>query len=32
MEKPRVYVGTYYKYSMGSIKGDWLDLSNYEDK
>ncbi|PWK16118.1 antirestriction protein [Arcicella aurantiaca] len=32
MEKPRVYVGTYDKYSMGSIKGDWLELSNFENK
>ena len=26
---PRVYVGTYAKYNEGSIKGKWLDLSDY---
>lgn len=29
---PKVYVGTYGKYSSGSIKGDWLELENYADK
>lgn len=28
---PRVYVGTYAKYNDGSIKGKWLDLSDYAD-
>ena len=28
----RVYVGTYGKYSNGSIFGKWLDLSEIEDK
>ena len=27
-----VYVGTYAKYSEGSIEGDWLDLEEYSDK
>lgn len=26
----RVYVGTYKKYNEGSLKGDWLDLADYE--
>lgn len=26
----KVYVGTYKKYNSGSIKGAWLDLSDYE--
>lgn len=25
----RIYVGTYAKYSSGSIKGAWLDLEDY---
>jgi antirestriction protein len=29
---PRVYVGTYAKYNNGSIKGAWLDLSDYADR
>lgn len=29
---PSIYVGTYAKYNNGSIKGKWLDLSDYEDK
>lgn len=29
---PRVYVGTYSKYSDGSIEGKWLDLEDYSDK
>ena len=28
----RVYVGTYAKYSDGSIAGKWLDLSDYADR
>lgn len=28
----RVYVGTYAKYTAGSLKGAWLDLSDYSDK
>ena len=27
----RVYVGTYAKYNAGSLFGEWLDLSDYED-
>jgi antirestriction protein len=27
-----VYVGTYRKYNDGSIKGDWLDLEDYDSK
>ena len=27
----RVYVGTYNKYNNGSIKGEWLTLSNFAD-
>ena len=29
---PRVYVGTYAKYSAGSIAGQWLNLEDYTDK
>ena len=29
---PRVYVSTYKKYSEGSIKGQWLDLEDYDDR
>jgi len=25
----KVYVGTYAKYNNGSIKGDWIELSNF---
>ena len=28
----RIYVGTYGKYAGGSIKGAWLDLSQYADR
>ena len=28
---PRVYVGTYKKYSEGNIAGEWLDLDDYYD-
>jgi len=28
---PKLYVGTYKKYNEGSIKGAWLDLSDYAD-
>lgn len=27
----KVYVSTYAKYNSGSLKGQWLDLSNYTD-
>jgi antirestriction protein len=27
-----IYVGTYAKYNAGSLKGEWLDLSDYSDK
>jgi len=30
--EPRLYVGTYAKYNAGSIKGDWLTLSDYPDR
>lgn len=29
---PRIYVGTYGKYSSGSIDGAWLNLDDYKDK
>jgi antirestriction protein len=29
---PRLYVGTYAKYNNGSIKGQWLDLSDYSSR
>jgi len=32
MGNPELYVGTYGKYSQGSIKGAWLDLTDYADK
>lgn len=32
LDNARVYVGTYSKYNNGSIKGGWLDLSDYVDK
>lgn len=28
---PRLYVGTYAKYNAGSIRGEWLTLSDYDD-
>ena len=28
----KIYVGTYRKYNEGSIKGDWLDLTDYANK
>jgi antirestriction protein len=28
----RVYVGTYAKYNSGSLKGEWLDLEDFNDK
>lgn len=28
----RVYVGTYAKYNSGSLKGQWLDLEDFNDK
>lgn len=28
---PRVYVGTYKKYSEGDLSGQWLDLEDYSD-
>ncbi len=27
----RIYVGTYAKYNVGNLAGDWLDLENYVD-
>jgi antirestriction protein len=32
METAKVYVGTYAKYTNGSIAGEWLDLSDYSSK
>jgi len=32
MANPEIYVGTYGKYNQGSIKGAWLDLTDYSDK
>lgn len=29
---PSVYVGTYAKYNAGSLKGEWLDLEDYNCK
>lgn len=29
---PKVYVGTYAKYNNGSIKGEWLDLTDYSGR
>lgn len=29
---PRIYVGTYAKYTSGSIAGKWLDLEDYSDR
>lgn len=29
---PSVYVGTYAKYTAGSLKGEWLDLEDYTCK
>ena len=31
METIRVYCGTYHKYNNGSLKGEWVDLSDYDD-
>lgn len=31
MKEPKVYVGTYAKYTGGSIEGKWLELENYSD-
>lgn len=28
----KIYVGTYHKYNSGSIKGDWLELSEFANK
>ena len=32
MSSYRIYVGTYAKYTAGSLKGKWLDLEDYNDK
>lgn len=29
---PSVYVGTYGKYNSGSLKGEWVDLTNFNSK
>lgn len=31
MEDCKIYVGTYAKYNAGSIRGQWLDLHQYDD-
>lgn len=31
LEETKIYVGTYKKYNEGSIFGEWLNLSNYND-
>ena len=31
-DEPRLYVGTYAKYSAGSIGGKWLTLTDYADR
>lgn len=28
---PKIYVGTYAKYNAGSLKGEWVDLTLYDD-
>lgn len=30
--EPRIYVGTYAKYNAGSLKGAWLNLSDYTNR
>jgi antirestriction protein len=32
LNEAKVYVGTYAKYNSGSIKGEWLTLSDYSDR
>lgn len=32
METPKLYVSTYVKYNNGSLKGAWLDLTEYPDR
>lgn len=29
---PSVYVGTYHKYNCGSIQGDWVDLTEFDNQ
>lgn len=29
---PKLYVGTYAKYNNGDLSGEWMDLSDYNDK
>jgi antirestriction protein len=31
-DTPKIYVGTYHKYSSGSIAGKWMELDDYADK
>ncbi len=31
LSNARIYVGTYAKYNNGSLKGEWIDLSDYSD-
>ena len=31
-ENPAIYVGTYGKYNSGSLKGEWVDLTNFDSK
>lgn len=28
----RIYCGTYHKYNSGSLKGEWIDLTDFADK
>lgn len=32
MNTAKIYVGTYAKYNAGSIRGEWLDVSDFSDK
>lgn len=29
---PAVYVGTYHKYNCGSLAGQWLDVTDFDDE
>jgi antirestriction protein len=31
-DEPAIYVGTYYKYNCGSLRGEWVDLTIYSTK
>lgn len=32
LSNPRIYVGTYYKYTISSIAGEWLDLTKFSTR